>query len=247
MRYIIFSRVSTGLQTTENQILECRRYVEQHRKKGDTVIEFNEEATSTRLPMADRPILQAMLKEVKRGDTLVFYKISRWARKGGEIVSIYDYLVSKKVNIVSLYEKQIDDMFIHAYAMVAQCERKNIAEATKSGLARKQHNGEMVGKPRFGYRLDESKIQKRDKSRAWGKPYLLIPDEEEWKTVEEMKRLRSTGMSYEQITQQLAATGYHNRKGNPIQKMTVFRVLKRLGMQNPSHAKIACQKSHGAI
>lgn len=235
MRYIVFSRVSTGKQTTENQILECMKYVQETMKSADELLEFHEHGVSTRKAIHERPVLQSMLDSLKRGDTLVVYKLNRLARAGNEIVNIWYDLKKKGVNLVSLYEKQIDEMMIHAYAMVGQAERKNIQEATKSGLRRKQAKGEKVGSCLYGFTTDPTKLQiKQSDCHSYGKPYLLIPEEKENQQVELMVSLYQQGFSLGHIERQLCSQGFVNRKGNPPHKMTIFRTLKRMGLLRES-------------
>ena len=235
MRYIIFSRVSTGKQTTENQIGECLEYVRQNIRKGDEIIQFDEKALSTRNRMEDRPVLMKMLNSLKKGDTLVIYKLSRLARAGDELVRIWHDLQRKGIILVSLYEKQIDEMIIHAYAMVGQAERKNIREATKSGLKRKQNNREKVGQCLYGYKTDPTKLQlQRPDVHSYGKPYLLIPEDDESRQVSLMLGLHKEGFSYGQIADRLKEEGFVNRAGNPVTKMTIYRIVQRTKGGNQS-------------
>lgn len=239
MRYVIFSRVSTGKkktedgetvkQTTENQIIECLRYVKENMKEGDELIQYDEEGMSTRKEIDQRPILKAMLENIKKGDTLVIYKLNRLARAGNELVSIWHDLKKRGVILVSLYEKQVDEMMIHAYAMVGQAERKNIREATISGLRRKQSKMEKVGTCWYGYKTDPTKLQTyQTDCHSYKKPYLLIPNEDEQKQVNLMCELYDQGFSYGKIVDELYSRGFRNRKGNRIHKSTVFRVVQRL-------------------
>jgi len=245
MRYIVFSRVSTGKkksdegetvkQTTENQIIECMQYVKERFKEGDELIQFDEEGMSTRKTIEERPILKAMLESLKRGDTLVIYKLNRLARAGNELVSIWHDLTKRGIILVSLYEKQVDEMMIHAYAMVGQAERKNIRESTISGLKRKQSKMEKVGSCWYGYTTDPNKLQTHQSDcHSFGKPYLLIPKDDEQKQVNLMVEMYKEGSSFGQIERALALKGYKNRKGNPVYKMSVHKILTRLGIHNPT-------------
>ena len=96
MRYVVFSRVSTKLQTVENQIRECLDYVESSKQDNDEIVRFDEPETSSRIPMDERVKLQEMLNFVKKGDTLVIYKLDRLARDGEELVYIYRSKLIKK-------------------------------------------------------------------------------------------------------------------------------------------------------
>jgi len=227
MRYVIFSRVSTSMQTTENQIWECRNHVKTVMKEGDELVEFDEPETSTRLKPDARPVLKAMREFVKRGDTLIVYKMNRLARDSEEMIVIYNELLRKGVNVYSINEPKLDKTIICVFAMVAEMERESIRKTTQTGLRRKQAMMEKVGTTWFGYKTDETKLQQREKVRSTGKPYLLIPDDEEAEAVSLMCDLHQEGLSYGEIAQRLELAGHKNRKGNPIHKMTVYRVLLR--------------------
>ncbi len=234
MRYIVFSRVSTGMQTTENQIWECRNYVNSIKKDDDEIIEFDEPETSTRLKPDKRPILKAMREFVKRGDTLIVYKMNRLARDSEEMIVIYNELLRKGVNVYSINEPKLDKSIICVFAMVAEMERESIRKTTQTGLKRKQAMMEKVGTTWYGYTTDETKLQTREKVRSTNKPYLLIPDPKEAEQVDLMKALYQQGYTFGQIERELAEKGYTNREGNPVHKMTVHRILSRLKIHCPA-------------
>lgn len=246
MRYIIFSRVSGMLQTTENQLWECRNYVKSVMKDGDELIEFNEGITSTRLKPANRPVLQAMLNFAKRGDTLVLFKMSRLARDSRELVCIYNDLLDKYVNITSICEPNLDKSMICVYAMVAEMERAAISNHTKSALARKKDSREKVGTTLYGFKEDQTKLQDKQKCRSYGKPYLLIPNEDEKRQINIMIDLYKKGYGFTAIETHLTRLGEKNREGLPIHSMTIHRILTRLKIHVPTpkdQPKIRFQKS----
>jgi len=228
MRYIIFSRVSTAYQTVANQIAECEKYVSDRIAEGDTVLRFEEPETSSRIDMDKRHVLQEMLNTVQRGDTLVIYKLDRLARSGDELVYIYNTkLVKRGVNIISLYEPYITKSQIHIYAYLGENERENVRIRTTTALRRKQQNFEKVGHCWYGYKTDPTKLQPREKVRSSGKPYLLIPDEIEAEAVRLMTEAYKEGKTYQEITDYVNEQGALNRKGKPLQKMTVYRAIQR--------------------
>jgi DNA invertase Pin-like site-specific DNA recombinase len=233
--------VSTKLQTVDNQIKECFEYVEANRQPDDEIVQFDEPETSSRIPMDDRVKLKEMLEFVKKGDTLVIYKLDRLARDGEELVYIYrSKLIKKGVTVVSLYEPHIDNANIHIYAFLGETERNNIRIRTISGLKRKQANMEKVGTAWYGYKTDETRLQMtKDKCHSYKKPYLLIPEKQEAEQVALMIQWHQEGLTYGQIANELETKGYKNRKGNPVQKMTVYRVLQRLKRQHPIPKELA--------
>lgn len=236
MRYIVFTRVSTDKQKVENQVKECRLYIEARRKDSDQVFEFAEPETSSRIPMGKRPVLQEMLKFTKKADVLVIYKLDRLARNGQDLVNIYCDLQKKGVTIYSIYEPTADESFVHVYAFVAMKERESIKLRTISGMNRKRSNFERVGAIPYGYKLNQEEFSPYKSARSEGKPYKLTPDEKQFEASCLMFQWHKEGLSYQQIANELNAQGYTNQSGNPLQKMTVYRVLQRKEMYNQTLA-----------
>lgn len=226
-RFFIHTRVSTDKQKVENQYLECKHLVDSLWEEGDELFEFSEPETSSRKSIANRPILKEMLEAIMPGDVLVIYKLDRLAREGQELINIYCDLVDKGVTIHSIYEPTADKSYVHIIAFVAMIERENIRLRTISGLNRKRANMERVGTAWYGYKLDENKLSKCEGAKSKGKPYLLIPDENEQAAIQLMLNAASHGFSYQKIVDELTAKGYMNREGNPFHKSSVRRILLR--------------------
>lgn len=237
MRYVIFSRVSSNQQLDESQLFMCREYIDRLKKDGDEVIEFNEPPTSTRLKMDKRPVLKALLEFLQPGDNLVVFCLTRLARTGTEIVKIYEEQVTnKKVVLHSLGQPKVDKNFIHIYAMFGEMARDTISNNTRAGLKSKQAQMQKVGTCWYGFRTDETKLQTtRERCHSFKKPYLLVPDTKEQAQVKLMWELDEKGLNSGEIARELLQRGYTNRKGNAIQKMTVYRILKRLKTNNQVH------------
>ena len=207
--------------------------------------QFDEQGISTRKKIEERPVLISMLETLRKGDTLVVYKLNRLARAGRELVVIWDDLTKKGINLVSLYEKGVDEMMIHAYAMIGQAERRNIRESTISGLNRKKSKMEKVGSCLYGYKTDPTKIQMHQPDcHSYKKPYLLIKDTLEQEQVKVMIDCRKSGFSYGNICKFLEKRGYKNRNGNSINKSTIYRVLKRLKINHTFPTPEAVSLSH---
>jgi putative DNA-invertase from lambdoid prophage Rac len=241
MRYIIFSRVSTGDQKVANQMKECRLYVESKLKPKDELIEFEEPATSTRIPMEDREVLQEMLETVRKGDTVVVYLVDRLARDVQELVNIYFQITrDQKAKLHSLGQGEITDTWIGMYATFASMERKLIRERTITGLNRKKADMEQVGTAWYGYKADPTRLQmENDRARSFGRPYLLIPAPEEQENLRVMKALKAKGLSYGEIEKEMARSGCKNRKGSHFQKTSIFRILKREEKRNQAPMELA--------
>lgn len=232
MRYVIYTRVSTNKQTVENQLKECREHVYKVMQKGDEILEFSEPDSSTRKPMKNRKKLMEMMAELRRGDKLIVYKVDRLARDPQELINIYCDLRRAGVDIVGLNDPSLNEQSICIYAFIACTERDNIKVRTISGLNRKRANMERVGTTWYGYSLDMMKISTRENTKSEGKPYLLLPNSKEQEQIQIMMDCYSQGMSFSEIANELKARGHTNRLGNPIHKMTIYRILKRLGKLN---------------
>lgn len=233
MRYILYLRVSTDKQDVSSQNYQCINYVNQKKTSHDQVIIFEEEPMTTKLPIKKRIKLKEMLDFVEKEDELVVFKIDRLARNPHELVYLYTELTDqKKVNIHSISEpflKGKDNNEIFLYAYFGAKERESISQRTKSQLQYKIDKKERVGSCRYGYTLDENKLQiDRQNVHSYKKPYLLVPDQKEVEQVKLMIQWKNEGLGYKDITDRLNRMGYKNRKGNPLHRSTVYRVLKRL-------------------
>lgn len=250
MRYVIYTRVSTSKQTVENQLKECREYVYKITQKGDEVIEFSEPDSSTTKPMKQRKKLMEMISRLRKGDQLVVYKVDRLARDKQELINIFCDIRKMGVEIIGLRDPglTLNEESICIYAFIACSERKNIQERTRAGLNNKKSKGEKVGGTLYGFTLDKTKLQTdRKDCHSFGKPYLLVPDNKESEQIALMIDWHKQGWSYGQIMRTLEEKGHRNRKGNPITKATISRILKRLGFgyQNPYQSLSAV--SHESI
>ncbi len=227
-RLIIYSRVSTKKQATLNQIQKCHRYALSIAQPQDEIIFFDEEEKTTRLPWEKRTKLKEMMDFVRKGDTVIVYSLDRIARKGTELAWLYqDKLISKGINVISLMEPYIGPGQIHIHAFVAEMERDHISEKTKDALQEKQKRMEKVGHTWYGFTTDPNVLNMNELAKTYKKPYKLIPDQAEYKACQMMIELKSKGHTYEEIADHINFQGYRNRAGNPFQKMTVYRVLRR--------------------
>jgi putative DNA-invertase from lambdoid prophage Rac len=240
MRYVIFTRVSTDRQTVENQLLECKRWLSREIKEGDTVHEFNEPDTTSRIPMEKRKVLQEMLAFVKAGDTLVLTKLDRLARDGEELVYIYRKLLLKRgIKVISLYEPYVNHIMIFQFAYFAEAERDMIRQRTLSGYNRKKSNGEKYGSTLWGYAVDEEKLSPHHEAKSEGKPYLLIKNEEEQKAINMMIDLYNQNYSYGEIEKAVEDAGFRTRKGTVIRKAQIHKILKRMPDETQDHLELA--------
>ena len=98
-RTAIYARVSTFDQTTENQIIELRRYAE---TRGWTASDYVDEGVSGSTD--HRPALDKFLRDAKRRkfDVLVCWRLDRLGRNLKHLILFLEELQALGVDFVSL-------------------------------------------------------------------------------------------------------------------------------------------------
>jgi len=138
-----YARVSTVEQNLQSQI-------EQLKKAGCTKI-YEEKFTGTK---KERPEFQKLLKELKKGDTLVVTKLDRFARSASEGMEIIKGLFDRGVNVHVLNMGLIEDtptgrLILNIMLAFAEFERDMIVERTQEGKAIVKQNPDFrEGRPR---------------------------------------------------------------------------------------------------
>lgn len=93
-----YARISTKKQNIERQVRNITA-------EYPNAIIIREVFTGTSI---NRPEFENLLKQVKRGDTIVFDSVSRMSRKADEGFALYKELYSKGIDLVFLKEHHID-------------------------------------------------------------------------------------------------------------------------------------------
>lgn len=99
----------------------------------------------------DRPELDTCLKVLRKGDTLVVWRLDRLGRSLKDLVEIVHALKDRGVGFQSLTES-IDTtnaagkLIFHVFAALAEFERNLIRERTIAGLAAARARGRMGGR-----------------------------------------------------------------------------------------------------
>ena len=147
---VAYLRVSTGKQNLENQKEEIRKFAQD---KGWNVDKWVEEVVSGTTSQKYRK-LGNLLKNLKKGDTLIVTEISRLSRTLTEIMTIMGLSLKKGVNIYTTKEKYTFDDTINskvlcfAFGLVAEIERNLISMRTKEALALRKAEGVSLGRRR---------------------------------------------------------------------------------------------------
>lgn len=163
----IYSRVSTDLQTTLNQVSRLKELY-------PNAIVIEETASGGR----HRPKLECLLSEVASGDELIVSSLDRLGRRASEILVLIETLDKKGVTLKSLREN-IDfsttagRLIFQVMAAVSEMERRLISERTKSALQAKRKLGVVGGRRR---QFDEALIARAQELRNLSRPLKYISE-----------------------------------------------------------------------
>lgn len=136
-----YARVSTQEQ---DLVLQLDALV----KEGCEKI-FQEKASGAQ---RDRPKLKAALAYMRKGDTLVVWKIDRLARSMKQLIETIESFQDRGIGLKSLQDP-IDTsspsgkLVFHIFAALAEFERGVIRERTTAGLRAARERGRVGGRP----------------------------------------------------------------------------------------------------
>lgn len=163
LRAALYARVSTVDQTTDNQILELRRYAEARNWTATEYLDEGVSGTKERRPALDRLLTDARRR---RFDVLVVWRLDRLGRSLKHLIVTLDELHALGVAFVSLNEgidatTPAGRLQMAVLGAIAQFERERIVERVKAGLARARAQGTRLGRRR-------QRINERDLERVAG-------------------------------------------------------------------------------
>lgn len=150
MKVAIYARVSTHEQTTENQLLELRRYVD---ARGWSAVGYVDHGVSGSKDR--RPALDQLMADVRRHRVqgVVCWRLDRLGQNLRHLVLLLDDWQSRGVAFVTLGEG-IDTstpagrLVAGVLGSIAEFERARIQERIMAGLARARAHGTPIGRPR---------------------------------------------------------------------------------------------------
>lgn len=102
---------------------------------------------------ADRPILNALLKQLRDGDVLVVWKLDRLGRSLKHLIELVQWLMQNNIGLCSINDP-IDTttpqgrLIFNIFASLAEFERDVIRERTYAGLDAARARGRKGGRPR---------------------------------------------------------------------------------------------------
>ena len=213
--FISYLRVSTARQGQSGLGLEAqRRAIAQYLNGGAwTLLEEFVEIESGK--NSARPKLAAAFEACRlTGAKLLIAKLDRLSRDAGFLLG----LDKAGVEFVAVDMPHANRLTIGIMAVVADEERRMISARTKAALAAAKERGTVLGGFRGGAKVD----------RAQGTAALVRKADEFAARVGPMiEALRSSGLSFAAIAEQLNARQIRTARGGTWAAMSVKRVLER--------------------
>ncbi len=102
---------------------------------------------------AERPVLQQLLENLRRGDVLIIWKLDRLGRSLKHLVELINDLREREIGLQSLNDP-IDTttaqgrLSFNLFASLAEFERDLIRERTRAGLSAARARGRKGGRPK---------------------------------------------------------------------------------------------------
>jgi DNA invertase Pin-like site-specific DNA recombinase len=139
-------RIGYARVSTEDQTLDLQRDALKRAKCRQV---YEEQATGKNVA---RPQLEACLKSLREGDTLVVWRLDRLGRNLADLVGLVAQFEQRKINFESLTEKietgsPAGRLIFHVFAALAEFERNLIRERTMAGLKAARARGRNGGRP----------------------------------------------------------------------------------------------------
>lgn len=153
-RIAIYARVSTGGQSTDNQLRELEQVA--HRAGWEIVETYVDHGVSGAKGRKDRPAFDRLLKDASRRkfDLIACWSVDRLGRSLKDLVAFLQEVQSLGVGLY-LHQQGLDSQTPAGTAMFqllgvfAEFERALIRERVLAGLARARSQGKKLGRPRL--------------------------------------------------------------------------------------------------
>ena len=147
MSVFAYGRVSTTLQSTENQRLEITN--------AGFLIDywFADDGVSGKVCARQRPQFARLLDKIRDGETLVVSKLDRLGRDAVDVLQTVQSLADRNIKIIVLQLGNTDlssptgKLLLTMLAAVASMERDLLIERTQAGLMRAKAEGKKLGRP----------------------------------------------------------------------------------------------------
>jgi DNA invertase Pin-like site-specific DNA recombinase len=144
-----YGRVSTALQSTENQRLE----LEQAGYQIEPEYWYADAGVSGKVAASQRPAFKALLGQIRKGESLVVSKLDRLGRDAIDVLQTVKHLGERGIKVVVHQLGNTDltsaagKLLLTMLSAVAEMERDLLVERTQSGLQRAKAEGKALGRP----------------------------------------------------------------------------------------------------
>lgn len=145
-----YIRVSTDMQTVENQRFEISRFCE---REGLSVDEWVEETVSGARDPGKRKLGQ-LLERTVAGDMIISTELSRLGRSVFMLMDVLSGCMDRGVRVWTIKDNYRlgDDLqskvLAFAFGLAAEIERDMISQRTRQALERRRAEGQVLGRPK---------------------------------------------------------------------------------------------------
>lgn len=255
-----YVRVSTKEQAVQGISLEAQEskiktYCELHDLDGPTILR-DEGVSACKRALRSRAGARELVEKIRsrQAKAVVMYRLDRLCRRTKDALFLAELCNQKKVELHSISENidtssPMGEFFFTVMAAIAQLEGQVISQRTKDALAQKKKNRQLycrTDKLPYGWRLPADYHNEVDKFKARGLkrkeiralvPATLLPEPKEQRIIEQMKKLRAEGLSCQRVGCSLDLMGLKPRSGGKWDTSTIYRILKREGINlSPKNA-----------
>jgi site-specific DNA recombinase len=229
LRAAIYARVSSERQAEKDlsipaQIKALKKYALD--RGWDVVAEYVDEAESART--ANRHAFQEMIagakKKEKPFDTILVWKLSRFARNREDSILYKSLLRKRGISVLSINE-QVDEspaghLLEGIIEVIDEFYSMNLSQDTirgmKENVSRGFYNG---GFTPLGYKAVKTNVGMADKTR-------LMPDKDEASIIKRIFRMALEGNGGKEIAKNLNACGSRTRSGKLFSATGINHVLR---------------------
>jgi DNA invertase Pin-like site-specific DNA recombinase len=139
-----YARTSTEKQNLELQIDALKQ------AGVDDISLYKEQLSGSQ---KERPQLKKLLEQLRKGDTLVVWKLDRLARSMNDLLSMTEEFHKKGIELKSITENidttsPMGQFAFHLLGALGQFERELIKERINAGIANAKAQGKKLGRPR---------------------------------------------------------------------------------------------------
>ena len=177
-RAVIYGRVSTKGQNTENQLRELRKVAKNNGWKSTH--EYIDHGISGAKGRDQRPEFDSLLRDAvrKEFDVIMAWSVDRLGRSLQHLMGFLDEIHAKGVHLY-LHQQGVDTTtpagkaLFQMTGVFAEFERAMIQERVKAGLERAKAQGKVLGRPKVSTTVERKIL----KARRQGKGMLRIAKE----------------------------------------------------------------------